>query len=217
MQSLDLQNEPTSEPTVSSHQSSTTVKKTNVPCYFYYSGFCSKGNGCSFSHGPGWLSSPTGKSMKNSSAVTSGPLLKNDAIVREATGSDPRERKLSLSRTFPKATSQCGPASDDVLKLSEPPEISSVAKIEVASVAWSGFFIQAGLTLQGSHFSTNQSLEERWRASPGFHVFANGNNSENLYYEDDQEEYIPPYVQHEEEIDNPLSVMILKSHLHMIP
>lgn len=210
MQPLDLHNETTPESTASSHQSSATVKKTNVRCYFYYNSFCNKGSSCLFSHGPNRFTPPTGKSLKDSSAVTGWPLSKNDPIVRKAIESNSGERKVNLSKTVPKETAQYGPASDNVLKHSEPHEVH-VAKIEVASVEGSGSFLPVDLTLQRSHFSTNQSLEEQavtekqWKVSPGFHVFANGNNSENLYCEDDQEEYSPQYVQYVEELNSPLS------------
>ncbi|KAG6587919.1 Zinc finger CCCH domain-containing protein 32, partial [Cucurbita argyrosperma subsp. sororia] len=34
-----------------SSQSSVPVNKTNIPCYFYFNGFCSKGDTCTFLHG----------------------------------------------------------------------------------------------------------------------------------------------------------------------
>ncbi|KAK2966288.1 hypothetical protein RJ640_018099 [Escallonia rubra] len=33
------------------HECSVPVNKTNVPCFFYYNGFCNKGDRCSFLHG----------------------------------------------------------------------------------------------------------------------------------------------------------------------
>ncbi|XP_031382517.1 zinc finger CCCH domain-containing protein 17-like isoform X1 [Punica granatum] len=198
---LDLGNDAKAESTVLLHQSSATVKKTNVPCYFYYSGFCSKGEGCSFFHAPDLFAPSTAKSLTDSSAVTKRPLSKDVAIARKTIRSNPTERKLNLSRTFPKAAAQPQPAAGL-------PQIP-VTKNEVAPVEGSGSLLAAGLTLQRSRISPNQSLEERfateekWKASPGSQVFADGNNSENLYYEDYQEGYSPPYVQHEEELNSP--------------
>ncbi|KAK4786151.1 hypothetical protein SAY86_002840 [Trapa natans] len=208
---LDLHNEAMLESSVS-HQSSSTVKKTNAPCYFYYNGFCNKGNTCHFSHGPDWCSPPTSNPLKDNSTVTRCPLSNNDPIVRKVIESNPAERKITFSRTVPKAIVESQPASGNILKPHEPSE-NCVAMIEVASTDGSGSrsFLPVDLTSQRTRVSTNQSLEQQvvteksWKASPGFHIFANGDDSENLYCEDDQEEYSPRYVQHMNELISPLS------------
>ncbi|KAK4775161.1 hypothetical protein SAY86_010096 [Trapa natans] len=207
---LDLHNEKMLEFPASSHHSSSTVKKTSGPCYFYYNGFCNKGSTCFFSHGPNRFAPPTGNSQKDNSAVTRWPLSKNDPLVRKSIESSRGERNITSSTTVPKATVQSRPASANILKHRELPE-NCVAKSEAASEDVSGSFLPVDLTLKRSRGTTNQSLEQhvvmekRWKAPPGFHVFATGDNSENLYCEDDQEEYSPQYVQHTDELISPLS------------
>lgn len=208
MQPLDLHVEATPESTIIPHQSSATVKRNNVPCYFYYSGFCSKGDGCSFSHGPDWFTPHTSKYLEDSSSVTRGPLPKDDVIVGKAIESNPKWGKLKLSRTFAKVANQSEPASVNVLKQSLPSQIS-VAEIEGAPAE--SYLFPADVALQRSLLPTNKSLEEQvlkeehWKASPCFHVFADGNNPKNLYYEVGQEKHSLPYVQQEEELNNPSS------------
>lgn len=184
MQPLDLHVEATPESTIIPHQSSATVKRNDVPCYFYYSGFCSKGDGCSFSHGPDWFTPHTSKYLEDSSSVTRGPLPKDDVIVGKAIESNPKWGKLKLSRTFAKVANQSEPASVNVLKQSLPSQIS-VAEIEGAPAE--SYLFPADVALQRSLLPTNKSLEEQvlkeehWKASPCFHVFADGNNPKNLY------------------------------------
>ncbi|KAL9268892.1 Zinc finger CCCH domain-containing protein [Drosera capensis] len=49
---LDVNNEVVVGAASFSHFSSVTPSKHNVPCYFYYSGYCNKGDRCTFLHDP---------------------------------------------------------------------------------------------------------------------------------------------------------------------
>ncbi|KAK9268866.1 hypothetical protein L1049_000631 [Liquidambar formosana] len=86
---LDVRtSEESSESAPLPYQVSVPVIKTNVPCYFYFNGFCNKGDKCSFLHGPDGSSS-VGKSLKTASAVTDALPLEKRTSAGSGTGSAP--------------------------------------------------------------------------------------------------------------------------------
>ncbi|KAJ9163128.1 hypothetical protein P3X46_022830 [Hevea brasiliensis] len=186
-----------------SASSSPPAKKTNVPCYFYYSGFCNKGDRCSFMHDPD-ASTPTGKSV-NTLLAKEGTPLDNKTSVGNDIVSAPTEAHANPSETAPKAVMGLKlqpkedvqlPAPKNAVVESSFPEIA-VTHCEEAVSFKSDFLLQANSFIRSrSHISTDQSSEEqvddhvepeeRWESSPGFDVLVD-DKSENLGYKDDQE------------------------------
>ncbi|KAA8523033.1 hypothetical protein F0562_009456 [Nyssa sinensis] len=170
--------EGSSESTLPQYQCSVPVNKTNVPCYFYFNGFCNKGDQCSFLHGP-----------------EDG----ND------TGSAPIETHPNSCETAPKRAAEIQNKTKEELHQSAPnigtvqiasPHISASESEETAAIR-SGSLLPADSFIQSrSHLCTDQSSEEQvdghiereeWlESSPGFDVLVD-DRSENLDYDCDPE------------------------------
>ncbi|XP_027069237.1 zinc finger CCCH domain-containing protein 32-like [Coffea eugenioides] len=176
---LDGRTETASESASADHQSAITVNKTNVPCYYYYNGFCSKGERCSFMHGPE-ENTYTWRSSKQSSAIADGPPLEEK--ISTGTGCGPVPAETHSARTDPKSLAgtkvipqresrqftpnnvaeHCQPAPNDAAEKSVYPQIS-VSSSEEAATIRSNFQIHTeGLVHRRSLESTDQSFDDEF-------------------------------------------------------
>lgn len=201
---LDGHIEASSEPVTLSHHSSIPVNKTNTPCYFYYNGFCNKGERCSFLHGPD-SSAPAWKSLKTASEVNDTRPPENNTIAGTETGPTliGRQPNSVETATVTAIETQFQPKEDlqksvfkNAFEQSSSPQISMSEYEEAAAVRSDSLLPAEGFNQSRSLLCTDQSSEEqvdgpiepeeRWESSPGFDVLVD-NISENLVYEDEPE------------------------------
>ncbi|EEF37903.1 zinc finger CCCH domain-containing protein 34 [Ricinus communis] len=188
--------------------SSVPANKTNVPCYFFFNGFCNKGDRCFFMHGPE-ANSFTGKSGSTSSAIKENIPLDSKISGGNDTVSAPTEVNANPSETAAKAVKDLKlqpyedfqfPAPEKTVMRSPSPQIA-VSQSEEAVILNPSFLLKVNsFTESRSLAYTTQSPEEemddhvepeeRWESSPGFDVLVD-DKSENLDYEDDQEYLLP--------------------------
>lgn len=184
---------------------SQTVNKTNTPCYFYFNGFCNKGDKCCFLHGddfnppaekpikaPADGNAPTGISV-NAKSVNSDLLLENKESIGTGTIS-----ALLNTRVQPKEHFQLSVPSI-IPPQSASPDISVSEGEEPGTIGSDSLHVAEGSIQSISHECTDQSSEEevddhidpdeRWESSPGFDVLVNG-KSENMDREDDPEYFM---------------------------
>ncbi|KAL7239760.1 hypothetical protein ACSBR2_005605 [Camellia fascicularis] len=196
---LDTHTEVSSESAPPQSQCSAPTNKVNAPCYFYFNGFCNKGDRCSFLHGPNEDGTPAWKS----SEVTGALPLENKASARSDAGSAPIETFLIPSEAAPKREAEIQStlkedvqsALNNVKDQSASPHLST-SDCEETSVRSDTLLLEKGLIQSRSLVCTDQSSEEQvdgpivredWlESSPGFDVLV-GDISEGLGYEDDQE------------------------------
>ncbi|KAF3453670.1 hypothetical protein FNV43_RR04111 [Rhamnella rubrinervis] len=200
---LEMHNGAPSESTSCSQ----SVSKTNAPCYFYFNGFCNKGDKCSFLHGFEG-SAPAGKSVKET-LVNSDPLSENKTSSGTETASAPINTHVSSLETSVNAAAdtRVQPKEDFQLPVPEnaPPQQSTSSETfasdsEDAGTVGSGSLLVAeGFDQSISHVCSDQSseeqvddhidLEERWESSPGFDVLVDG-KSRNMGCEGDLEYFM---------------------------
>ncbi|KAJ7978889.1 Zinc finger CCCH domain-containing protein [Quillaja saponaria] len=171
------------------------VNKTKVLCYYFFSGFCNKGDKCSFLHDPD----------DNSSA---GKLASTDTIILEnktSAGNNtdsvsaPTEMHVNPSESAPNVTLDFKVQPNHLQHLvpknisqqSALPRISSYEYEAIATKSASKLPAEGFIHLcteQSSEEQVNNHVEpdERWESSSGFNVIVN-NKSENFGYEDDSE------------------------------
>ena len=191
-----------SEPT----QSSSPANKTMVPCYFFFNGFCNKGDRCSFLHGPddSFLSA---KPVKNDKGNTDALNLENKMSSgnKIVVASTPTETHFDPSLIAPKALSDVKltpkedlqpPLPKSIKQQGDCREISAFEYEEAPVTRSESLYLDEGYVHNTSHLCAEQSSEEqvnghiepeeRWESSPGFDVLVH-DESENLGYEDDSE------------------------------
>ncbi|MCD7473314.1 hypothetical protein HAX54_015095 [Datura stramonium] len=96
--------------------SAVPVNKTNVPCYFYFNGYCNKGERCSYLHGP-----DDGTTAWKSSKIASRSLMDQQ----------PRRRHLQEVETGPSAVEKHPDSSESGAQGSSTWNISSQKWISV--------------------------------------------------------------------------------------
>lgn len=208
---VDVHAEASSESAPLSSQLPEPVTKTNVPCYFYFNGYCNKGDMCSFLHGSDGTPTSVKKSFKAISAITDALPLENKTSAGSNTGSIPIEVATlhpTSAQTALKAEVEIQSEHTEDLHESAPKEgrsvsiPKSVSEFEEAVAIKSDSLHSAeGFTQNRSRQSSEEQVddddddgddddddriepEERWESSPGFDVLVD-NGSGNLGYEDE--------------------------------
>ncbi|GMQ06930.1 hypothetical protein CsSME_00051339 [Camellia sinensis var. sinensis] len=201
---LDAHTEVSSESAPPQNRCSAPVNKVNVPCYFYFNGFCNKGDGCSFLHGPD-DGIPAWKSSRTDTAVSDAPPLENKMSAGSDTGTAPIETRCNPSEAAPTRAVEIQiepkedvhlPALGNIKDQSASPHLSASECEEAAAVRSETLILGKGLIQSRSLVCTDQSSDEQvddyieqedWlESSPGFDVLVD-NRSENLGYEEDPE------------------------------
>ncbi|KAL2338348.1 hypothetical protein Fmac_012794 [Flemingia macrophylla] len=199
-------------------QTSLPANKTMVPCYFFFNGFCNKGDTCSFLHAPD-ESTFTVKPVKNDNGSTNALNLENKTSSRNRTGTIliPVDRSLiapknlSDSKLLPKENHQLQ-LPKSVKQQGNCLELSALEYKEAAVCRSDSPFPDDGFVHNVSHLCTEQSSdeqvnshiepEERWESSPhspGFDVLVH-DESENMGYVEDSE-YLPVLDRDEQELN----------------
>ncbi|KAF9613213.1 hypothetical protein IFM89_006314 [Coptis chinensis] len=202
---LEGRSETTLEPESLPAQASAPVIKSNVPCYFYFSSFCNKGENCSFLHGSNINS---GQSSKSASLVANVHPLENKVVTSingvTAAIELPHDESQLLTKVVECIQShskvECQPSVYNNGLHKSPSPRTAVPGCDDLTLK-SEFLLPAeGIQspvpanqspLCAEHNSDGQfddhiDPEERWESSPGFDVLVD-DGSENLGYEDDPE------------------------------
>ncbi|CAJ2634801.1 unnamed protein product [Trifolium pratense] len=194
-----------------------TANKTMVPCYFFFNGFCNKGNRCSFLHGNDAsllavkpLKNDNVKPLKNDNGnINALNNLENKTSSGNKTvASKPSETHFDQPLSSPKALSDIKLQPKEDLQLPLPKnvkqkddclELSAFDHKEAPLTRSDSPSPDDSFAHNMSHSSTEQSSEEqqdshvepeeRWESSPGFDVLVH-DESGNLGYENDSE-YLP--------------------------
>ncbi|KAJ4708301.1 Zinc finger CCCH domain-containing protein [Melia azedarach] len=187
-------------------QSSIPVNKTSVPCYFYFNGFCNKGDRCSFLHGSDG-GAPTAKPSKAAGASKKALHSENKTSGGNGAGSAPTETHPSPSETTSKeAVHVRVQPNDDLLKSSTrsiPQQSASLQRYlseseEAAVIKSDSMTLDKDFMKTKCFLYTDWSYEEqvddhigpegRRESSSGFDVLVdNDNRPETLGYNDDPE------------------------------
>ncbi|KAF5182068.1 Zinc finger ccch domain-containing protein [Thalictrum thalictroides] len=201
---LEGRSENPSESSSLPNQASVPVSKSNVPCYFYFNGFCNKGDNCSFQHGPNIVTS--GQFLKSASIVSDVHLSENKTLATNNEGiSTLTCNQLETTKTVGQGIQfqskiECQPlTSNNILQQSPSPRNSlpesdeAIIKSEILLPAPN---LRSPLCEDRSPFCADQCSEdqfdshiepdERGESSPGFDVLVD-DGSENLGFDDDQE------------------------------
>ncbi|KAF8393243.1 hypothetical protein HHK36_021484 [Tetracentron sinense] len=200
---LDVRTETSSECAPLPQQSSVLVNKTNVPCYFYFNGFCNKGDRCSFLHGIDGVSSAL-KSSKSASTATDVHPLENKTSIGSDMGPVSRKETSNPSDTALKAVSNVQFQPKEDLQQSVANNFMEQSpSLQISMPVFQEIVVKSDSLLPAEDFIESRSLlcqdlsseeemdghrepEERWESSPGFDVLVD-DGSENLGYEDDPE------------------------------
>ncbi|GMJ15670.1 hypothetical protein HRI_005236200 [Hibiscus trionum] len=196
---LDVHAQVPSESTALPYQCSAPANKTSLPCYFYFNGFCNKGDMCSFLHGPS-DSTITGNSSKTSiencggaAQIDTGLKSKTGAQLKTVPNSskdDGVQLKVDVQQSVPRT----------MLKKNVSPRTSAFELAQADFVRSQSLLLKEGVTKTRSPTCTDESLEaqwdqiereERWESSPGFDVLVD-NKSDDLDYENDSEYPMDP-------------------------
>lgn len=184
------------------NQSSMPATKTTVPCYYYYQGFCSKGDQCPFRHEPanafGWKS-------KMANAVADAPVASFDckasgkadvAPVAADKDSILSEIAMTGNRLQVEQKQQAQQSATEFIPEPNTSEPTYIQQCE-ETAAVKTMFLPAEGSIKSERdlsFDSDQNSEELiggnmvqdelWESSPGFDVLVDG-QTEDMVYEDD--------------------------------
>ncbi|PON78410.1 Zinc finger, CCCH-type [Parasponia andersonii] len=179
------------------------VNKTSFPCYFYFNGYCNKGEKCCFLHSIEADALPVGNSIKPSIANSVVPQAENNTFSGSDSVSAPNNKHVNPSATV-KASVDTEVQTDEDFKLAELEDVQqqnsspqiSVSDCEETAKIRSDSLIPAGgsaqsVSCESKEHSSGEQVDdqigsERWESSPGFDVLVD-DESENLDCEDDHE------------------------------
>lgn len=198
-------------------QSSVVVNKTRVPCYFYFNGLCSKGDRCSFLHGPD-DSAPAGKPSKAAAQTNDALQSENKLSGGNGTGSAPTKThpnpvlitsKQAVDTSVQTKVGILHSSPRSFPQRSASPPISLSGCEEAAAINSDFTAPLEGFMKTKSHLYTDWSPEEQVddyiepegqrESSPGFDVLVdNDNMSENWSFEDDPEYLLAINREHRE-------------------
>ncbi|CAN4094317.1 unnamed protein product [Withania somnifera] len=190
-----------SRPETSSEFAAESVNKANVPCYYYFSGYCNKGERCLYLHGPN-DDTTAWKSSKIASGVPDGPTAEKKISAGSETGPSAVEKYHTSSEMEPEAAVHEYVKSkvnlhlmtNNVGEQSVSHETSGSSSSEATAVGLDSLVPAEGFSHGGSDLSPNQSSDkeveenlerEGWlESSPGFDVLVD-DRVEGLSHEDD--------------------------------
>ncbi|CAN1215485.1 Zinc finger CCCH domain-containing protein 19 [Linum perenne] len=182
------------------------TNKPIVPCFFYFQGFCGKGDKCAFSHSPDG-STPAAKSFKAPSVTNSDvhPVDNNKTSTGNKIAAAPTEAWNNLSVTAKKPSDNVKlPSRGEVQQLVPKNAVQKGSSLQIAASNGKGAdIIDSDSVLPSENYNEDRSYmgadqnsedhvddrvepEERWESSPGFDVLVD-NEENQLHYEDEQE------------------------------
>ncbi|CAI9100187.1 OLC1v1037130C1 [Oldenlandia corymbosa var. corymbosa] len=209
---LDTHAETGPESAAAKQQSALPVNKSNVPCYYFYNGYCNKGESCYFMHGPEG-SAPLKSSKQTSTAVDVPPVekkmpkgsdLRPAVAVTTSCGTKSKisaETEVTPKQKLPQPEQKLQqpepklqqPVSDNFAKQSACQQISKSPSEEAATTRSNSPSQTEGRVQrheESPYKSSDNELDddithEDWReSSPGFDVLVN-NGAEDIVYEDE--------------------------------
>ncbi|KAF5749648.1 zinc finger CCCH domain-containing protein 34-like isoform X2 [Tripterygium wilfordii] len=202
---LDVHTEEPSESASLSHQSSVPANKGSIPCYFFFNGFCNKGDKCLFLHGPDG-NVAFGKPSKTKSAVPDVVPSENKSLAGNNIRSTLIDAHLNPSENVPEVPAdiqlRCKnvlqlPVPIDALQQSPSPLIDVFESKEAAMHMSNSLVPVQGFIQKRSGWCKDQSSEEELdnhidpedlrESSPGFDVLVDDDKSQHMGYEDNPE------------------------------
>ncbi|CAN0900906.1 Zinc finger CCCH domain-containing protein 34 [Linum grandiflorum] len=175
-------------------QATQPKNKNAVPCYFYFQGFCSKGDTCTFLHAPHGSMS-TAKSIAPSTnsdgqAVNISQTSGNKSVLA------PTEVQNNLPSTAQKPSGQ---SKGEVQQLVPDVEVQKSSPFQIAETdAEEACVYETDILLPPESYNEDSDLnsedhaddyieQEPWESSPGFDVLVDNEEEENVCYEDEQD------------------------------
>lgn len=219
---LESHAETSSELAPQPNKSDVPVNKTNMPCYFYFSGYCNKGERCTYLHGP-----DDGATAWTSSKVASEVPHEPTAEMKKTFAGS--ETDLSAVEKHPNS-SEMGPKEaaheyiNSAHEQSASHETSGSPSVEAAAVGLVSLVHAEGLTQGGSYLSPNQSSDEEvdsvereeWlESSPGFDVLVD-DRLVGLSHEDEHN-YLMHHDMEDRELDERFAGYDFENHLEYDP
>ncbi|KAK6774372.1 hypothetical protein RDI58_029611 [Solanum bulbocastanum] len=230
---LESHAETSSELAPPPNKSVVPVNKTNMLCYFYFSGYCNKGERCAYLHGPddgatAWTSS------KVASEVPDEPTA---GMKRTFAGSETDlsavEKHTNSSEMGPKEAAHeyinsevdVHLMTNNVGEQSASHETSGSPSVEAAAVGLVSLVHAESLTQGGSYLSPNQNSDEEvednvereeWlESSPGFDVLVD-DRLVGLSHEDEHNYLMHPDME-DRELDERFTGYDFENHLEYDP
>ncbi|KNA13555.1 hypothetical protein SOVF_115570 [Spinacia oleracea] len=189
------------------NQSSVPATKTKVPCYYYYNGFCNKGDRCPFLHEPG---EAIGLKTKIANAVADSPVLPLDSKTSGRADREPvtAEKHSILSEMAMKSSSGLHnghkqqaqhPANaiipePSISKQTYIPQCEETVAVKTVSLEPAECSIKSECEPSLDSDQSSEGIidgnivrDEWWESSPGFDVLVEGEDEEMM----DDPEYLP--------------------------
>ncbi|KAK4344216.1 hypothetical protein RND71_037310 [Anisodus tanguticus] len=229
---LESRAETSSESAPPPNKSAVPVNKRNVPCFFYFNGYCNKGESCSYLHGPD-DGTTVCKSSKVASGVPDGPTAEKKTSAGSETGPSAVEKHPDSSETGPKEAApeyikskvDLHLMTNNVDEHSASHETSGSPSEEATAVRLDSLVPAEGFTQGGSDLSPNKSSDEEvednvereeWlESSPGFDVLVD-DRVEGLGHEDDHQ-YQLHHDMEDRELDERFAGYDLENNLEYDP
>ncbi|CAN0900260.1 Zinc finger CCCH domain-containing protein 17 [Linum grandiflorum] len=215
---LEMPAETPSESGGTPSQAPQSTNKPSVPCFFYFQGFCGKGDKCAFSHSPD-CSTPPAKSFKAPSTTNSDvhPVENNNKnSTGNKTAATPTEARHNPFVTPKKPSVQVKLQVQQLV----PKTVVHNPTPQIAASNGEGSGVIGSDTVlpsenyneeDRSNMGANQNSEdhvddrvepeERWESSPGFDVLVDDEEENHRHYEDEQE-YMAALDREQRESDN---------------
>ncbi|CAN4096410.1 unnamed protein product [Withania somnifera] len=202
---LESRSETSSKLAPPPNKSAVPVNKTNVPCYYYFSGYCNKGERCLYLHRPD-DDTTAWKSSKVASGVPGGSTAEKKTSAGSETGPSAVEKH---DKSYETSKVDLHLMTNNVGEQSVSHENSGFYSEEATAVGLDSLFPAEGFTHEGSDLSPNQSSDEEvednvereeWlESSPGFDVLVD-DRIEGLSHEDDHK-YVLHHNMEDRELD----------------
>ncbi|GAA0151805.1 RNA processing factor [Lithospermum erythrorhizon] len=162
--------------------SAVSVTKTNVPCYYFYNGYCNKGELCTFMHGPVPSNNVHTQKYSNARPNSDGPPVEKKGSAGSDTGSAPGAKSF---RTGNQQTTRRPVMRKESELENLQPSPSKVAKRSASPCTPRSIYEDAAADGSISPVAAAGSVPRSPHASsPGFDVLVD-NGSDELVYEDD--------------------------------
>ncbi|KAM7263793.1 hypothetical protein ACFE04_001476 [Oxalis oulophora] len=170
--SLESRVDAPSKSAMLAYECSVTTNKTDVPCYFYYNGYCNKGDNCHFLHDYD-TSGPNGKSSKTTNATINDALPDNKASTKSDTSSPPQPVPVKIVNVISQSEGNLRPKAVRQQNASQKvssPECNEISMIEIEPLLPKGKSFTPRKFDQVEDFTEPEQL---WESYPGFNVRVN--------------------------------------------
>lgn len=230
---LESHAETSSELAPQPNKSAVPVNKTNMPCYFYFSGYCNKGERCAYLHGPddgatAWTSSKVASEVPDEPTAEMKKTFAGSETDLSAVEKHPNSSEMGpkeAAHEYINSEVDVHLMTNNVGEQSASHETSGSPSVEAAAVGLVSLVHAEGLTQGGSYLSPNQSSDEEvedsvereeWlESSPGFDVLVD-DRLVGLSHEDEHN-YLMHHDMEDRELDERFAGYDFENHLEYDP